>query len=147
MSSWCFFYRSEAPAWSLQAQLCAGEGAPSLFPVPAERGQGLPHPQLRKWHRPPTSHSEETPVRPTGEAGKQRASEPHFFAHLSLARVSMKIWCFRKKDTAMRWRELLFVDEPSPLACVAHNIFWETPGDKQRGACEGYNALLWWGMD
>ncbi len=43
--------------WSLLAQLCAGEGAPSLFPVPAERGQGLPHPQLRKWHRPSASHS------------------------------------------------------------------------------------------
>jgi hypothetical protein len=57
ISSWCFFCRSEAPACSLQAQLCAGEGTPSLFPVPAERGQGLPHPQLQKWHRPPpTSH-------------------------------------------------------------------------------------------
>ena len=75
MSSWCFFCRSKAPAWSLQAQLGAGEGAPSLFPVPAERGQGLPHPQLRKWHRPPTSHSEETPGRPKGEAAKQRAPE------------------------------------------------------------------------
>jgi len=64
MSSWCFFCRSEAPAWSLQAQLSAGEGAPSLFPAPAERGQGLPRPQLRKWHRPPTSHSDETPGRP-----------------------------------------------------------------------------------
>ncbi len=44
MSSWCFFCRSKAPAWSLQAQLGLGEGAPSLFPVPAERGQGLPPP-------------------------------------------------------------------------------------------------------
>ncbi len=43
--------------------------------------------------------------------------------------------------------QLLFVDEPSPLACVAHNVFWETPGDKQRGACEGYKALLWWGIN
>ena len=43
--------------WSLLAQLGAGEGTPSLFPVPAERGQGLPHPQLRKWHRPSASHS------------------------------------------------------------------------------------------
>ncbi|UCG14176.1 MAG: hypothetical protein JSU72_06865, partial [Deltaproteobacteria bacterium] len=25
---------------------------PSLFPVPAERGQGLPEPQPGKWHRP-----------------------------------------------------------------------------------------------
>jgi hypothetical protein len=114
MSSRCLFFRSKAPAWSLQAQLCAGEGAPSLFPVPTERGQGLPHPQLRKWHRPPTSHSEETPGRPKGEAAKQRAPEPPAFTHLSLARASMKIWCIFKGDTAIKWRELLVVDEPSP---------------------------------
>jgi hypothetical protein len=146
MSSWYFFCRSKAPAWSLQAQLGAGEGTPSLFPVPAERGQGLPRPQLRKWHRPPTSHSEETPGRPKGEAGKQRALEPPFLTHLSLARASMKIWCFHKRDTAIRWREnatklepslhfescfsgiqLLVVDELSPWASVAHNILGETP--------------------
>jgi len=81
ISSWCFFCCSKAPAWSLQAQLRTGEGTPSLFPVPAERGQGLPQPQLRKWHRPPTSHSEETPGRPEGEARKQRASElPDLYA-------------------------------------------------------------------
>jgi len=112
MSSWCFFCRSKAQAWSLQAQLGAGEGAPSLFPPPA--GQGLPHPQLRKWHRPPTSHSEETPGRPKGKAAKQRAPEPPVFPHLSLARASMKIWCISKSDTAIKWRELLVVDEPSP---------------------------------
>ncbi len=39
----------------------------------------------------------------------------------------MKIWCIVKSDTAIKWRELLVVDEPSPLACVAHNIFRETP--------------------
>ena len=129
ISSWCFFCRSEAPAWSLQPQLCAGEGAPSLFPVPAERGQGLPHPQLRKWHRPPTSHLEETPGRPKGKAPPQRALEPPFFTHLSSARASMKIWCFHKRDTAIKWCELLVVEEPSPLVCVVHNIFWETPGE------------------
>jgi hypothetical protein len=122
MSSWCFFCRSKAPAWSLQAQLGVGEGAPSLFPPPA--GQGLPHPQLRKWHRPPTSHSEATPGRPKGEAAKQRAPELPVFTHLNLARASMKIWCIFKSDTAIKWRELLVVDEPSPLAYVAHNIFW-----------------------
>ena len=125
MSSWCLFYRSEAPAWSLQTQLWAGEGAPSLFPPPA--GQGLPHSQLRKWHRPPTSHSEQTPGKPKGEAAKQRALEPPVFLHLSLARASMKIWCFRKRDTAIKWRELLVVEEPFPLACVAHNIFGVSP--------------------
>ncbi len=40
----------------------------------------------------------------------------------------MKIWCIFKSDTAMKWRELLVVDEPSPLACVAHNILGESPG-------------------
>ncbi|UCG11238.1 MAG: hypothetical protein JSU72_11840, partial [Deltaproteobacteria bacterium] len=34
-------------------RLWPGDGAPSLFPVPAERGQGLPQPQPGKWHRPP----------------------------------------------------------------------------------------------
>ena len=118
MSSWCFFCRSEAPAWSLQAQLWAGEGAPSLFPPSA--GQGLPHTQLRKWHRPPASHSEETLIRPKGEAAKERASEPPFFPPFGLARASMKIWCSRKKDIAMKCCELFVVEEPSPLACVAH---------------------------
>ncbi|MEE8621839.1 MAG: hypothetical protein V3T37_07285, partial [Syntrophobacteria bacterium] len=63
-----------------------------------------------------------------GEAAKQRAPEPPVFTHLSLARASMKIWCIFKGDTAIKWRELLVVDEPSPLACVAHNILRETPG-------------------
>ncbi|MGD8996375.1 MAG: hypothetical protein PVH34_14245, partial [Syntrophobacterales bacterium] len=38
-------------------------------------------------------------------AAKQRASEPPLFTHLSLAGASMKIWCFRKRDTAIRWCE------------------------------------------
>ena len=49
-----------------------------------------------------------------GEAAKQRAPEPPFFTHLSLARASMKIWCISKSDTAIKWRELLVVKEPSP---------------------------------
>ena len=139
MSSWCFFCRSKAPAWSLHAQLCLGEGAPSLFPPPA--GQGLPHPQLRKWRRPPTSHSEETPGRPRGKAAKQRALEPPVFTHLSLARASMKIWCIFKSDTAIKWRELLVVVEPSPWACAAHNIFGETPGNLQ---CACFFGKCWY---
>jgi len=63
-----------------------------------------------------------------GEAEKQRAPEPPVFTHLSLARASMKIWCIFKSDTAIKWRELLVVEEPAPLACVAHNIFGESPG-------------------
>jgi hypothetical protein len=31
----------------------------------------------------------------------------------------MKIWCLRKTDTAIKWRALLVVGEPSPLAYVA----------------------------
>ena len=108
-----------------------GGGRTSLFPVPAELGQGLPHPQLRKWHRPPTSHLEETPGRPTGEVGKQRASEPHFFMHLSLARVSMKIWCFRKKDIAMRWRENANSNKTGYLPYISNP------------ACAGFNCSLW----
>jgi len=81
----------------------------------------------RKWHRPPTSHSEATPGRPKGEAAKQRAPEPPVFTHLSLARASMKMWCIFESDTAIKWRKLLVVDEPFPLACVAHSIFGETP--------------------
>ena len=104
-------------------------------------------PQAEKWYRPPTSHSEETPARPKGEAGKQRAPEPPVFTHLSLARASMKMWCIFKSDTAIKWCEnatklepslhfescfsgiqLLVVDQPSPLACVAHSILGVTPG-------------------
>jgi hypothetical protein len=62
-----------------------------------------------------------------GEAAKQRAVEPPVFTHLSLAKASMKIWCIFKSNTAIKWRELLVVEEPSPLACVAHNIFGESP--------------------
>ncbi len=59
----------------------------------------------------------------------------------------MKIWCIFKNDTAIKWREnatklepslhfescfsgiqLLVVDQPSPLACVAHSILGVTPG-------------------
>jgi len=38
----------------------------------------------------------------------------------------MKIWCIFKGDTAIKWRELLVVDEPSPLAWVTYNIFGGT---------------------
>jgi hypothetical protein len=39
----------------------------------------------------------------------------------------MKIWCIFKGDIAIKWRELLVVEEPSPLACVTHNIFAKSP--------------------
>ena len=35
-----------------------------------------------------------------------------------------------KGDTAIKGRELLVVEEPSPVACIAHNIFGETPMKK-----------------
>jgi hypothetical protein len=99
------FRGSPPTAESLQAQLWTGEGTPSLFPVPAERGQGLPHPQLRKRHRPPTSHSEETPGDQRGRLGNNEHLSFLIFTHLSLAGASMKIWCFLLRDTAIKWRE------------------------------------------
>ena len=62
-----------------------------------------------------------------GEAAEQRAPEPPLLPLLAPAKASMKIWCIFKSDSAIKWRELLVVDEPSPLACVAHNIFGESP--------------------
>ncbi len=57
----------------------------------------------------------------------------------------MKIWCIFKSDTAIKWRELLVVDEPSPLACVAHNIFWETPAGVTLDKTLGRNNI--WAVD
>jgi hypothetical protein len=115
MSSWCFFCRSKAPAWSLQAQLWAGEARP---PRLARMAGGAPPPcsRLRRARGSPThSCGSFTGLPPVtqkknqegqkAEAGRQRASEPPLFTHLSLARASMKIWCFRKRDTAIKWCE------------------------------------------
>jgi len=44
----------------------------------------------------------------------------------------MKIWCIFKGDTAIKWRELLVVDEPSPWP-AAHNIIGKIPGKKDNG--------------
>ena len=38
----------ELTVWPLLARLCPGDGSPSLFPVPKERGQGLPQLQPGK---------------------------------------------------------------------------------------------------
>ena len=46
-----------------------------MFLVPAERGQGLPQPQLGKWHRPAALTQKKHQHRPKGEATKQRAPE------------------------------------------------------------------------
>ena len=35
----------------------------------------------------------------------------------------MKIWCIFKSDTAIRWRELFVVDEPSLLALSLITFF------------------------
>jgi hypothetical protein len=62
----------------------------------------------------------------------------------------MKIWGFRKRDTVIKWCEnvtklepslhfescfsriqLLVVEEPSPLVCLAPNILAETPVQSQ----------------
>jgi hypothetical protein len=52
----------------------------------------------------------------------------------------MKIWCIFKSDTAIKWRELLVVDEPPPLACVAYNIFVKTP--EHPGESNGRQRVL-----
>jgi hypothetical protein len=44
MSSWCFFCRSKAPAWSLQAQLWAGEAPPPCSPLLRNGARGSPTP-------------------------------------------------------------------------------------------------------
>ena len=65
--------------WPLLAQLWPGEGSPSLFPVPAERGQGLPQLQPGKWHRPSAVTQKRHQQRPKGQAAKQRTSEQPLF--------------------------------------------------------------------
>ena len=57
----------ELTVWSLLAQLYPGDGAPSLFPVPAERGQGLPQTQPGKWLRPSAVTQKRHQQGPRGE--------------------------------------------------------------------------------
>jgi len=84
MSSWCFFCRSKAPSWSLQAQLLVGEGAPSLFPVPLERGQGLPtHSCGSGTGLPPVTQKKHQ----EGQWGRLRNNE-----HLSLISLRISAW-------------------------------------------------------
>ena len=40
----------------------------------------------------------------------------------------MKIWRLLKWNSADTWRELLVVKQPPPFACLANDIFGETPG-------------------
>jgi hypothetical protein len=54
----------------------------------------------------------------------------------------MKIWCICKGDTAKKWRELLVVEQPSPVACVAHNIFWEAPVNLDSGVLTAHRLPL-----
>ena len=39
----------------------------------------------------------------------------------------MKIWCIFKSDTAIKWRELLVVEEPSPWPVSLITFFGESP--------------------
>jgi hypothetical protein len=58
------FFCSEAPAWSLLAQLLVGEGGPSLFPPPlCFGGPGAPPPAAAEVNTglPPVT-SEQTPA-------------------------------------------------------------------------------------
>jgi len=57
----------------------------------------------------------------------------------------MKIWCIFKGDTAIKWRELLVVEQPSPLACVAYNISGETPAGVTLDKTLGRNNI--WAVD
>jgi hypothetical protein len=50
----------ELTVWSLLALLWLGEGPPSLFPAPTERGQGLPPATAGEVAQTSRSHSEET---------------------------------------------------------------------------------------
>ena len=88
--------------WSLLAQLWPGDSTPSLFPVPAERGQELPQPQSGKWHSPSAVTQKRHQQRVKGEAAKQRASEQPVFTNLSIARACMKMWGFLNRKPANR---------------------------------------------
>jgi hypothetical protein len=68
-----------SPPASPERLAMAGRHAPSLFPVPAERGQGLPQSQPGKWHRPSAVTQKRHQPRPKGEAAKQRTSEQPLF--------------------------------------------------------------------
>ena len=100
-------------------------------PLPVPRscgtGPGAPPPKAAEVAQASRQSLRRNTRKARGEAVKQRASEPPLFPPLSLAGASMKIWCFRKRDTAIKWCELLVVEEPSPLACLVHNILAETP--------------------
>jgi hypothetical protein len=91
--------------WAVLTRLWPGDGAPSLFPIPVERGQGFPQPQPGKWHRPSAVTQKRHQQRPKGEAAKQRASEQPVFTNLNFERVCMKMWCFLDRDPANKCRE------------------------------------------
>jgi hypothetical protein len=78
-SSGCrgLFFSSEAPAWSLLAQLREGEGALSLFPPPlCFGGPGVPPPAAAEVSTglPPVT-SEKTPVAALGRPMKHNAEK------------------------------------------------------------------------
>ena len=104
--------------WSLLTQLWPGDSTPSLFPVPTERSQGLPHPQPGKWHRPSAVTQKRHQQRPKGEAAKQRTSEQPLFTDLSLERVCMKMWCSLNRNPANGWRESCALWSSLPVAWV-----------------------------
>jgi hypothetical protein len=89
-------------------------------PLPVPRscgtGPGAPPPTAAEVAQASRQSLRRNTRKPKGEAGKQRASESPLFMPLSLAGASMKIWCFRNRDPAIKWRALLVVDEPTTLA-------------------------------
>jgi hypothetical protein len=115
---------SELTVWSLLAQLWLGEGTPSLFPPSAD--QGLPQPQLGKWHRPSAVTQKRHQRRPKGEAAKQRASEQPVFTNLRFERACMKMWCSLNRNSANRCREYARCGVASQWP-MPQRFFGETP--------------------
>ena len=52
--------------------------------------------------------------------------------HLCMARACMKMWCFVKRDTAIKWREYARCQVAFPSGRVAHGIFGATPEGRHR---------------
>jgi hypothetical protein len=68
------FRGSPPAAESLQAQLWAGECAPSLLPVPAEREPGAPPPTTAEVVQASHQSLRRNTRKPKGEAGKERVN-------------------------------------------------------------------------
>ena len=116
----CVFFRSESHGLvTSSAAAMRGKAPPPCSRLRnAPAGQGLPLPQLGKWHRPSAVTQKRHQQRPKGEAAKQRTSEQPIFTHLPLARACMEIWCYLKEYSANQWRESCALWSSFPVAQV-----------------------------